>query len=408
MAHDPFWNSHQAREATMRHRPGALVRLGRHHRGWTLAVLGEQLGCSVATVSRLERAARVGDLALVRRAAQVVGVPSFLLATSLGLAAVSPAVATTVAAGPRAAEEDPMRRRTLLATATAGPAAALLAVDDALAVPPQPTGHAEPVDQALARARALYDHGSYRPLLTGLPNLLGNAHHAARTRRDLDHARLSAAYALAAAVLVKVGRYGPARLAADRATTYAHVSESALAGAAAARELAIVLRHQDRGEAARQLMARATADVEATGLRTEAQAAAYAQMLATSAYTAARSGDRTSALAMADEARRAARSLPRPRPQDGCSPSPRPPSTCMPSASTGPSATPAPPWKPARTCTPDSSPPPNAAPACTPTSPAPGGSGTAPPMPPASSWPPPASAPARSTTARPSAPSPRT
>lgn len=301
-----------------------------------------------------------------------------------------------------------MRRRTLLATATAGPAAALLAVDDALAVPPQPTGHAEPVDQALARARALYDHGSYRPLLTGLPNLLGNAHHAARTRRDLDHARLSAAYALAAAVLVKVGRYGPARLAADRATTYAHVSESALAGAAAARELAIVLRHQDRGEAARQLMARATADVEATGLRTEAQAAAYAQMLATSAYTAARSGDRTSALAMADEARRAARSLPRPRPQDGCSPSPRPPSTCMPSASTGPSATPAPPWKPARTCTPDSSPPPNAAPACTPTSPAPGGSGTAPPMPPASSWPPPASAPARSTTARPSAPSPRT
>ncbi|CAM5526609.1 MULTISPECIES: helix-turn-helix domain-containing protein [Streptomyces] len=310
MAHDPFWNSHQAREATMRHRPGALVRLGRHHRGWTLAVLGEQLGCSVATVSRLERAARVGDLALVRRAAQVVGVPSFLLATSLGLAAVSPAVATTVAAGPRAAEEDPMRRRTLLATATAGPAAALLAVDDALAVPPQPTGHAEPVDQALARARALYDHGSYRPLLTGLPNLLGNAHHAARTRRDLDHARLSAAYALAAAVLVKVGRYGPARLAADRATTYAHVSESALAGAAAARELAIVLRHQDRGEAARQLMARATADVEATGLRTEAQAAAYAQMLATSAYTAARSGDRTSALAMADEARRAARSLP--------------------------------------------------------------------------------------------------
>ncbi|MEU7260972.1 helix-turn-helix transcriptional regulator [Streptomyces rimosus] len=255
MPHDPFWNSHQTREVAVHHRTGALVRMGRHHRGWTLADLGERLGCSVATVSRLERAGRIGDLVLTRRAAQMVGVPSSLLATSLGLAAASPTAATTVAAGPRAAEEDPMRRRTLLATAAAGPAAALLAVDDALAVPPRPTADAEPLDLALARARALYDRGSYRPLLAGLPGLLGNAHHAARSRRDPDHARLSAAYALAA----------------DRATTYAHVCGSALAGAAAARELAIVLRHQDRGEAARQLMARATVDVEAAGLRTEAQ-----------------------------------------------------------------------------------------------------------------------------------------
>ncbi|GAA2325150.1 hypothetical protein GCM10010246_02720 [Streptomyces cuspidosporus] len=79
---------------------------------------------------------------------------------------------------------------------------------------------------------------------------------------------------------------------------------------AAARELAIVLRHQDRHGEAQRLMAAAAADVEATGLRTDAAAAAYAQMLCTPAYTAARAGQRTEALAMVEEARRSARRLP--------------------------------------------------------------------------------------------------
>ncbi|MEU2794262.1 hypothetical protein [Streptomyces sp. NPDC007100] len=47
-----------------------------------------------------------------------------------------------------------MRRRTLLATAAAGLAAALPAVDDALAVPPRPNADAELLDQVLTRARA--------------------------------------------------------------------------------------------------------------------------------------------------------------------------------------------------------------------------------------------------------------
>ncbi|MYS46088.1 transcriptional regulator, partial [Streptomyces sp. SID5998] len=52
------------------------------------------------------------------------------------------------------------------------------------------------------------------------------------------------------------------------------------------------------------------ADVEATGLRTDAAAAAYAQTLCTLAYTAARGGQRAEALAMVEEARRSARRLP--------------------------------------------------------------------------------------------------
>jgi hypothetical protein len=218
-----------------------------------------------------------------------------------------------VAVGPSDAEEDPLRRRTLLTGTAAGPAtvATMLAtIDEALAVTPDPSGTAEPLDHSLLRARTLYDRGAYQDLLAALPGLLGDAHHAARSRRELDYARLSAVYGLASATLGKVGRYDRARLAADRATAYAHVSGSPLARAAAVREVAIVLRHQDQGNAARRLMATAAADIEATGLRTEAQTAAYAQMLATCAYTTARAGHRAEALAMMEEARRAARPLP--------------------------------------------------------------------------------------------------
>lgn len=202
-----------------------------------------------------------------------------------------------------------MRRRTLLAAGAAGSASLLLAVDDALAITPAPTGSAAPLDGQLAVARELFDAGRYTVLLKALPSLLGDAHEGARSRTDLAHARLSSAYSLASQLLIKLGHYDRARITADRATTYAGLSGSALVGAAAARELAIVLRHQDQKETAQQLMTTAAADVEATGLTTEAQAAAYAQMLCTTSYTAARAGDRSEALAMIEAARRAAKHL---------------------------------------------------------------------------------------------------
>jgi tetratricopeptide (TPR) repeat protein len=209
-----------------------------------------------------------------------------------------------------------MRRRTLLAAAgTAVPASLFLGIDDALAGIPAPSGKALQSDAWLARARRMFDAGQHAALLRDLPGLLGDAH-AARSRSDLDHARLSACYALATQVLVKIGRHDRARITADRATTYASLSGSPLAAAAASRELAIVLRHQDQGPAAQRLILNAAAEVEATGLRTDAQAAAYAQMLCTTSYTAARTGDRGQALAMIEEARRAARRLPT-MPPDG-------------------------------------------------------------------------------------------
>ncbi|MBM9508932.1 helix-turn-helix domain-containing protein [Actinacidiphila acididurans] len=307
---DPLWSSTEVRQLAAQRRPGALIRLAREHRAWTLADLGSHIGCSPATVSRLERSPRIVDLALMYRAAAAVGVPEHILVTSLAPAPATVRPPTTVAAIPRDAEEDPMRRRTLLTAAAAtGPTALLTGLDQALADTPAPT-NVGPLEVRLATARMLYDHGAHRRLLAALPGLIGDGHAAAASRRELDQARLSTIYSLAAAVLSKIGSYEQARLTADRARTWAEISSSPLAAAAAARELAIVLRHQEQGAAAQHLMTTAAADVEATGLRTGGAAAAYAQMLCTLAYTAARAGRRSEALAMTEEAHRAGHRLP--------------------------------------------------------------------------------------------------
>ncbi|WP_217246980.1 helix-turn-helix domain-containing protein [Streptomyces sp. AC602_WCS936] len=312
---DPLWNSTTARQLSEQRRPGALIRLGREHRSWTLADLGERIGCSAATLSRLERRARVIDLGLVHLAAAEVGVPRHILMTSLAPPSTPAPAGTRVTASPRDAEEDPMRRRTLLtATAAAGPAALLMGLDEALAATPTPTTGLGPLDGRLAAARELYDKGVHGRLLAVLPGLIADGHRAAASRKDLDQARLSSVYTLTSSVLSKIGSYERARLTADRARTWAEVSGSPLAAAAAARELAIVLRHQDRHGEAQRLMTSAATDVETTGLRTDAAAAAYAQMLCTLAYTAARGGQRAEALAMVEEARRSARRLPGPPP----------------------------------------------------------------------------------------------
>ncbi|MGW2491324.1 helix-turn-helix transcriptional regulator [Streptomyces sp. NPDC001606] len=306
---DPLWSSAKVRSLVDHRDPGGLIRVGRVYRGWRQVDLGQRIGCSIATVSRLEQRGRAADLGLLRRAAQEVGVPAYLLAAALGLASLQP---TKVAAdGPSCVEEDPMRRRTLLAAAgLAAPAQLLVAVDDALAAVPAPTGSVIPLDTRLAWARALFDAGKYVDLLEAIPGLLADAHDSTRTRSHLDHARLSACYSLTSRVLIKIGRYDRARLTADRATIYATLSGSALVAAAAARELSIVLRHQDQSRAAQRLIMDAAHQVEATGLHTDAQASAYAQMLCTTAYTAARSGERDQALAMIREASQAARRLP--------------------------------------------------------------------------------------------------
>ncbi|MEU9146564.1 helix-turn-helix transcriptional regulator [Streptomyces sp. NPDC048349] len=309
MSTDPLWSSRRVLELAERRHAGSLIRVGRQARGWRQSDLGVRLACSQSTVSRLEQG-RFHDLPLLKQAAAEVGVPLSLLNTSLGL---SPPPASTVVVDRTLAEEDPMRRRPLItAAALAVPLSLLTRLDSALASTPEPSGApARTLDARLAAARGQFDAAAHAGLLRTLPTLLADAHQAAsETRRDLDYARLSSAYTLAAQLLNKLGQYKQSRLTADRATLYAEVSGSPLAAAAATRELAAVLRHQGQEAAAQGHIEAAVARVEATGLTTEAQASAFAQMLCSTAYTAAIAGDRDQALVMIREAARAARNLP--------------------------------------------------------------------------------------------------
>lgn len=269
-----------------------------------------RLACSQSTVSRLEQG-RFLDLPLLKQAAAVVGVPPQLLNASLGLSA--PPAPTVVAISTLPVEEDPMRRRPLItAAALAVPLSLMTRLEDALASTPEPSGApARTLDARLTAARGQFDAAAHAGLLRTLPGLLADAHQAAAaSRQDLDYARLSSAYTLVSQLLNKLGQYKQSRLTADRATLYAEVSGSPLAAAAATRELAAVLRHQGQEAAAQGHIEAAVARVEATGLATDAQASAFAQMLCSTAYTAAIAGDRDQALAMIREAARAARGLP--------------------------------------------------------------------------------------------------
>ncbi|MGW0552127.1 helix-turn-helix domain-containing protein [Streptomyces altiplanensis] len=314
MRTDPLWSSGKVSLLIARQDPGGLIRIGREHRGWRQADLGARVGCSASTISRLELRRRYADLALIRHAAREVGVPKHVLTASLGLA--GPPATRVVADGPRCAEEDPMRRRTLLAAAgLTAPAALLAGVQDALASTPEPTGSPIPLERRITAARGYFDAGQHSKLLKALPGLLADARTAVQSRQEVDLARLSACYSLTSQVLTKIGNYDQSRLSADRATIYAELSGSPLVAAAAARELSIVLRHQDQPAAAQRHILDAVSRVEGTGLKTAAQASAYAQMLCTTSYTAARAGDRDQALTMIREATRAARDLPQEPPE---------------------------------------------------------------------------------------------
>ncbi|MYV99057.1 helix-turn-helix transcriptional regulator [Streptomyces sp. SID3343] len=308
-----LWDSPHMHALVRDCRVGPLVRAGRTAKGMRQADLGLLIGYSQSAVSRLETGQGKDDLAKLRAAAVAVGMPPRVLAAVLGV--TEPLPARVVVTAERRDEEEPMRRRSLLAGSLAAvPGALLVGVDNALATIPTTTGGpAGSVDvlQWLGRARASYDAGDHARLIAAMPDLLATAHTAAQEAVDEGAlSRLAACYDLCAQTMSKLGRYSAARSAADRATVYAHQSGAPLAQAASARMLGIVLRHQGQGAIAQRITLEAAARVERTGLRTPEQAATYAQMLCTCAYTAAGSEDRGTALELMRDARRAAARIP--------------------------------------------------------------------------------------------------
>ncbi|MGI5292716.1 hypothetical protein ACQEVF_56725 [Nonomuraea polychroma] len=212
-----------------------------------------------------------------------------------------------------------MRRRTLLtAAALAVPADLLDLLDDTLATmpaSPYPPLAAQ-INARLAHATTLYDKGDLATLLSVLPPLLTAAHEAAERDATPDaYARATDCYVLATEALTKIGKHPTGRITADRATALARASGSPIAIALASRALSIVLRHEDRHTLADQITLDGLTQLEATGLTRQPEIAAYAQMLCTSAYTAAHAGDRDRALELIGNAEQVAARLDGPRPR---------------------------------------------------------------------------------------------
>lgn len=286
-----------------RHPVGDVLRAARLARGWTQAHVGALAGFSASAISRIERG-RALDVQTLRRLAEVYDVEP----ERLGLATVTGQPDTMDESG-----DDVLRRQFLTAARLTVPAWVLTRFDDALAALPDPTGPstATTVAARLVAGRKLFDTGNHTQLVASLPDLLAAAHHLTDTTTDpLPCATVAACYDLATHALNKIGRYQASRITADRAVTYAHLSGSPLASALSTRALSIVLRHEGRPHIAQRVNLEAIGQIEATGLSTPEQRTVFVQMLCSTAYAAAQSGDKDRALELTFEADRALRLLP--------------------------------------------------------------------------------------------------
>jgi transcriptional regulator with XRE-family HTH domain len=309
---DALWHSARAQALLKARDLGGMIRFARQTLGWRQDDLASAAGYSRSTISRLETGRRAGiDLDMIRQVAQAAKIPARVLGVLVGLPAPATDTVTHTVAGVE--EDDPMRRRQLMATGLAIPLGLLTGLDDALALLPAPTsaGDAEEITRRLARARHRFDTGDLTALIAELPDLIATADQGAdQLGEPAAHARLAACYDPATETLNKIGRYGSSRITADRATSQAAMSGSPIAMAAAARSLGIVLRHENRHQIADRLTLDAATRLEATGLASPGQFAAFAQMLCTCAYNAAQAGDRDRALELIGDAERAATRLP--------------------------------------------------------------------------------------------------
>lgn len=312
MGPDQWWQSAPVRALVDARDLGAVIRLARQRRGWRQADVAAAAGYSRSTISRLETgAAGAQDLTKTLTVTRVLGMPPGVFARLQGLQDAAPV--TVVRSIALVAQEDPMRRRSLITAAGVAVPLSLVQLDEALALLPETAPSTlQQVSRRLVRARRQWDNGELPALIDELPALLSSAHAAAEHSNDPGGwALIAACYDLAAETLNKVGAQPQSRITADRAVLHAARSEEPVAMASAARTLGIVLRHEGRHELAERVTLQAAQRVADAGLDSISRAAAYAQMLCTSAYNAAQADDRDRALEMIAEAKGAARGLPR-------------------------------------------------------------------------------------------------
>lgn len=320
------------REACERHDVGAIIRVARRAADVTLAELGQAVGYTAASLSRMENGTQpLRDISLLRTIAEYLDIPP----QELGLAPRHrhrPTPLTRVGAVVPSGHEgnDAMRRREMLASVAAVtgvvvPAPArgrartdLSGVEDWLlygrcnaAHDPDPTPAA--VATVVRDARRDFGACRYDALARALPArfALAQALHSARHPEQATKA-LAELYITATRLCIKTGSDTLGAITADRARTAALTGDDVLTRAEAYRMVSSVWRRQ--GHYARATEIAVDAAQQLTGDRTADPAerlAAQGNLYTTAAYTAAKLGDRHTAHTLIAEAEAAATRLDR-------------------------------------------------------------------------------------------------
>ncbi|MFD9816978.1 helix-turn-helix domain-containing protein [Streptomyces sp. NPDC059080] len=332
----PIWRSAAMRDARARSDVGAIVRLARRAADITLAEVGERVGYTAASLSRMERGKQpMRDVLLLQQLAACLDIPPQLLGLAPQRRAATPDHPGTTRVAPQAlfGEEgdDPVRRRELLATLAAATAGTVLgpSADAHAVVKPNLSGledmllhrsHGQvltrdptpaAVTAAVDASRQGFSACRYDALARALPARIALAQ-ALGTDGHPEHAATAVAdlYNITTRLCIKLGEDGLAAVTADRALTAALSGADALTVAESHRMVSSAWRRQGHYAratdvavtAARQLAVDRTADA------TE-RLSVQGNLYATAAYTAAKHGDRHTAHALIAEAQATAGQL---------------------------------------------------------------------------------------------------
>lgn len=325
----PIWRSAAMHDALARRDAGAITRLARRAADITLAELGQQVGYTAASLSRMERGKQpMRDVLLLQNLAACLGIPPHLLglAPHHQRAASDRSGAARVGTQTLFSEEgdDPVRRRELLTTLTGATTSAVLGPPAAAHTPAQPS---------LSGLEDLLLHRQHRHTLTSDPTPAAVTAAVNASRQDFDACRydslaralparivlaqalgahghpeqaataVAELYTTATRLCIKLGEDGLAAVTADRALTAALGGADALTVAEAHRMVSSTWRRQ--GHYARATDVAVTAAQQLTTYRTTditERLSVQGNLYATAAYTAAKQGDRHTARALIVEA----------------------------------------------------------------------------------------------------------
>lgn len=292
---------------------GAVFRSARHALRLKQADVARAVGYSASAISRIEGNRMRVDLDTCLLLARVLHIPPEQVS---GFHGPADPVIDTVGTLPMSDEEDAMRRRNMLGVLAAGASAAVVGTGTAAAspavvpdlddvlfrLPPAGPAPLRVLAAQTASAREAFTAARYNDLGNSLPGLLSAAEAtrdaAAGRARQQANAVLARAYVLASELAAKQ-HSDAAWVAADRALAAARASGMPVPVGEAARVLAITMRRSGNCSSAVRFLTAEAAVLDPAEGRT---GAVRTTLLLTAAYSAAAGGDRTTALALLDEA----------------------------------------------------------------------------------------------------------